>query len=169
MATPFQPTLFLNIPVSSLASALPFYRALGMTQNATFSSDDTACMVLSPAISVMLMQTYVVPPLPSHTFFNSSPFCNNLSRSSLTPPSTRFQAFLPPATQPAPAKTCSAIFCVTVQSREDVDRVVEACGEVGGTRDPTTLPEMPGGYGRSVQDGDGNLWEVAWMGGMIGC
>jgi uncharacterized protein len=64
MTTPFQQTLYLNIPVSSLAKALPFYKALGMTQNMMFSSDDTACMTLSPTLSVMVMETYV-SPLPS--------------------------------------------------------------------------------------------------------
>ncbi|KAF2116506.1 Glyoxalase/bleomycin resistance protein/dioxygenase [Lophiotrema nucula] len=133
----FQPTIFVNLPVASLDKALRFYEALGMVQNQIFSSADTACMALSPAISLMLME-------PS-----------------------RFQTFLPASKTPVTGKESQeGVFCITVEKREDVDRVLKKCEEAGGKLDPTTLPEMPGGYGRSVEDVDGHLWEVAWMGGM---
>lgn len=58
------------------------------------------------------------------------------------------------------------LFCITVPQREDVDRMVLEAGEKGGKKDPTTLPEMPGGYGRSVEDPDGHVWELAFMEGL---
>lgn len=56
-----------------------------------------------------------------------------------------------------------ALLCITVENKEDVDKVVEEGDKKGGKKDPTTLPEMPGGYGRSVEDPDGHVWEVSWM------
>ena len=53
---PHEPSVFINLPVSSVDSAARFYTALGMTKNTVFSSNDTTCMVLSPHISVMLME-----------------------------------------------------------------------------------------------------------------
>jgi predicted lactoylglutathione lyase len=85
--------------------------------------------------------------------------------------STRYKGFLPSSGNAVqtPVESPTAIFCITVKEKEDVDKVLEACGEAGGKKDPTVLPEMPGGYGRSISDLDGHLWEVAWMGGMVGC
>ncbi|KAF2263395.1 hypothetical protein CC78DRAFT_534008 [Lojkania enalia] len=140
----FAPTIFVNIPITSLETALPFYKALGMTQNMTWSSEDTACMSLSPVINIMLMTT------PRFRTF--------LPPTSTSAPST------PPTTTGSPIK--AAIFCITVTSKEAVDRILDAAEKAGGSKDPTKLPEMGGGYGRSVEDIDGHLWEVAWIGGM---
>lgn len=60
------------------------------------------------------------------------------------------------------------LLCIQIEKREDVDKLVETGHEKGGKKDPTTLPEMPGGYGRSIEDPDGHIWEVAYMGGMTG-
>ena len=61
-----------------------------------------------------------------------------------------------------------ALLCITVPTREDVDRIVQDAADKGGKADPTTLPEMPGGFGRSVEDPDGHVWEVSFMEGLGG-
>lgn len=47
--------IFVNLPVTDLARAKSFYEALGLTNNAQFSDDDSACMVWSETIHVMLL------------------------------------------------------------------------------------------------------------------
>jgi predicted lactoylglutathione lyase len=61
--------IFINLPVTELASATRFYAGLGFSQNFQFSSDDTACMVWSDTIHVMLLvherwKTFTSRPIP---------------------------------------------------------------------------------------------------------
>jgi len=46
--------IFVNLPVTDLDAATAFYKSIGFENNAQFSDDTTACMVLSEAINVML-------------------------------------------------------------------------------------------------------------------
>jgi predicted lactoylglutathione lyase len=48
-------TIFVNLPVADLAQATRFYESIGFTRNPQFSDDTAACMVLSDAISAMLL------------------------------------------------------------------------------------------------------------------
>jgi predicted lactoylglutathione lyase len=61
--------IFVNLPVEDVSRSIAFYEALGAQKNPNFSSDDTACMVLSEAIHVMAMerprfQTFTTRPIP---------------------------------------------------------------------------------------------------------
>ena len=47
--------IFVNLPVTDLARAKAFYEALGFANNAQFSDDNSACMVVSETINVMLL------------------------------------------------------------------------------------------------------------------
>jgi predicted lactoylglutathione lyase len=47
--------IFVNLPVTDLAQAKAFYEALGFTNNAQFSDSDSACMVWSETVHVMLL------------------------------------------------------------------------------------------------------------------
>jgi len=47
--------IFVNLPVTDLARAKTFYEALGFTNNPQFSDDNSACMVWSETINVMLL------------------------------------------------------------------------------------------------------------------
>ena len=47
--------IFVNLPVRDLARSRAFYEAIGAVNNPHFSDDTSACMVLSDAISVMLL------------------------------------------------------------------------------------------------------------------
>jgi len=47
--------IFVNLPVTNLACSKTFYEALGFTNNAQFSDENSACMVWSETINVMLL------------------------------------------------------------------------------------------------------------------
>lgn len=47
--------IFVNLPVRDVATSRAFYTALGFTVNEMFSDADTACVVVSDAICVMLL------------------------------------------------------------------------------------------------------------------
>jgi len=48
-------TIFINLPVTDLTRAKAFYASLGFSNNAQFSDEQSACMVWSETISVMLL------------------------------------------------------------------------------------------------------------------
>ena len=47
--------IFISLPVSTLAASIAFYDAIGFRQNPRFSDDNSACMVWSESIHVMLL------------------------------------------------------------------------------------------------------------------
>jgi uncharacterized protein len=61
-----------------------------------------------------------------------------------------------------PATHTEAILALSAESREAVDELADKALAVGGrpANDPMEYGFM---YGRSFQDPDGHLWEVAWM------
>jgi len=64
--------IFVNLPVTDLPRAKTFYEALGFTNNAQFSDDNSACMVWSETINVMLLthakwSTFTSRPIPPST------------------------------------------------------------------------------------------------------
>lgn len=54
------------------------------------------------------------------------------------------------------------LLCVSADSREQVDAVVDAAIAAGGT-DVRSENEQDFMYGRSYADLDGHIWEVMWM------
>jgi predicted lactoylglutathione lyase len=61
--------LFVNIPVNDLAQSKKFYEQIGFTNNAQFSDETAACMVVSETINVMLhthdkWRTWTDRPIP---------------------------------------------------------------------------------------------------------
>jgi predicted lactoylglutathione lyase len=60
-------------------------------------------------------------------------------------------------------KTSAGLFCLSRDSRQDVDAIVEAAVKAGGKgdlRDPQDYGFM---YGRTFGDLDGNVFEPMWM------
>lgn len=47
--------IFINLPVSDIHASTAFYATLGATKNEQFSNEKSSCMVISDAISVMLL------------------------------------------------------------------------------------------------------------------
>jgi hypothetical protein len=60
--------------------------------------------------------------------------------------------------------SAQVLLCLSADSREAVDALVEAAGAAGAVIDPTPTQDMGGMmYGRSFEDPDGHIWEVMWM------
>lgn len=59
-------------------------------------------------------------------------------------------------------KVTEVLTCLTAESRADVDRLIDAALEAGGTeaREPMDHGFM---YDRSFNDLDGHIWEIVWM------
>ena len=60
-------------------------------------------------------------------------------------------------------ETCEVLICISADSRDDVDAMVERAGRAGGTADPNPKQDYGFMYGRSFDDPDGHTWEVMWM------
>jgi predicted lactoylglutathione lyase len=56
-----------------------------------------------------------------------------------------------------------ALIALTVDSKAAVDVTVAQAAAAGGRADPNPLQDHGFMYGRSVEDPDGNVWEVFWM------
>jgi uncharacterized protein len=60
--------------------------------------------------------------------------------------------------------TSQVLLCISCESPEAVDRMVEAAAAAGGKADPGPRQDMAGlAYGRSFEDPDGHHWEPMWM------
>ena len=59
--------------------------------------------------------------------------------------------------------TSEVLICVSADSREEVDAMVEKAGAAGGKVDPGPKQDYGFMYGRSFEDPDGHIWEVMWM------
>ena len=55
------------------------------------------------------------------------------------------------------------LFCLTADSRAEVDDIVERAVGAGGVADPSPIDEYDFMYGRSFEDPDGHAWGVNWM------
>ena len=57
----------------------------------------------------------------------------------------------------------SALIALSLDSRADVDRILDAAVAAGGTADPGPVQDHGFMYGRSVADPDGHHFELFWM------
>jgi len=55
------------------------------------------------------------------------------------------------------------LICISADSREAVDALVDKTGPAGGKADPGPKQDYGFMYGRSFEDPDGHIWEVMWM------
>ena len=65
-------TITISLPVTDLKASKAFYTALGFVNNAQFSDDTAAFMVVSESINVMLLshakwRTFTTRPIPPNT------------------------------------------------------------------------------------------------------
>lgn len=60
-------------------------------------------------------------------------------------------------------KTAQVLICISEDSREAVDSVVDRAASAGGQADPNAKQDYGFMYGRSYADPDGHIWEVMWM------
>lgn len=60
-------------------------------------------------------------------------------------------------------QSVQAMFALSRDSREAVDKMVEDAQSAGGRIDPNPVQDHGFMYGRSFEDPDGHIIEVAWM------
>lgn len=66
--------------------------------------------------------------------------------------------------RPIAAKGSSEVMlCISMDSREEVDRITEAAAAGGGTADINPAQDHGVMFGRSFADPDGHVWEPMWM------
>ena len=74
----------------------------------------------------------------------------------------KFRQFTPKAVADA-RKVSEVLSCISADSRQDVDAMVDKAGPAGGKLDPCPKQDHGFMYGRSLEDPDGHIWEVMWM------
>ncbi|KAK9482325.1 Glyoxalase/Bleomycin resistance protein/Dihydroxybiphenyl dioxygenase [Lipomyces starkeyi] len=126
--------IFLNLPVVSVSASIAFYSAVGFTQNHTFSDATSACMTISPTINVMLLEY------------------------------DKFQSFAPKSKTIADAKSSAQmLICISMDSRDEVDAILENARKAGGKKDTSPLQDHGMMYSRSFEDLDGHVWDIMWV------
>ncbi|GED99965.1 glyoxalase [Gordonia spumicola] len=123
--------IFVNLPVADLARSREFFTAIGYTFDDRFSDDNAAALVLGDAIVAMLLRRDF------------------------------FETFIPGRTAGDPTSAPTAITCLSAESRDEVnglvDKAMAAGAAAGDTEDHGFM------YGRSFYDLDGHGWEIMWM------
>jgi len=125
--------IFVNLPVTDLDRSIAFYEAVGARKEPKFSNDAAAMMVLSAAISVMLLK---------HDFystFTGKPIADAHQTS---------QVLL----------ALSADSIADVDATVDKAGAAGGVKDPGPKQDMGGLM-----YGRSFEDPDGHHWEIMWM------
>jgi predicted lactoylglutathione lyase len=74
----------------------------------------------------------------------------------------KFRQFTPKKIADAHTTT-EVLICISADSREGVDEMIDKAGSAGGKVDPGPQQDYGFMYGRSFQDPDGHIWEVMWM------
>lgn len=60
-------------------------------------------------------------------------------------------------------KTAQMLICVSEDSREAVDAVLDRAAQAGGQADAFAAQDYGFMYSRAYADPDGHIWEVMWM------
>ena len=74
----------------------------------------------------------------------------------------KFAGFTPREISDA-TQASEVLIALSADSRDAVDRAIDAAVGAGGTADPGPKQDYGVMYGRSVADPDGHIWEVVWM------
>lgn len=125
--------IFVNIHVSDLTRARAFYTGLGFKVNEQFSDNTAVGLVISEEIHAMLLTA------------------------------DKMKGFLPEGHEICDtSKAHEALLCLSCESREEVDTVVDKALASGGSsfKEPQDHGFM---YYRSMQDPDGHIWEFMHM------
>ncbi len=125
--------IFVNLPVADLDVATGFYAAIGCEQDHRFSAPGQA--------AAMTWSDTITFMLLSHEFF---------------------AGFTPRAIADAHATT-EVLIALSFDSREQVDAMVRAGGDAGGTIDIRAPQDMGFLYSRAIADPDGHILEPMFM------
>ena len=97
-------------------------------------------------------------------FSDASASCMVFSETiyAMLPSHDKFRQFTPKRIADA-RETSEVLICLSAESREAVDAMVEEAAPAGGKADPGPKQDHGFMYGRSFEDPDGHIWEVMWM------
>jgi predicted lactoylglutathione lyase len=126
--------IFVNLPVADLDRSIAFYRAVGAEQNMQFSDATAAMMGFPDSEAIHVM-------LLTHE---------------------KYRQFTTKRIADA-RETSEVLICISADSRDAVDGMVDKAGTAGAVLDPTPKQDYGFMYGRSFEDPDGHIWEVMWM------
>jgi hypothetical protein len=74
----------------------------------------------------------------------------------------KFRQFTPRPIADA-RSVCEVLLCISADSRAAVDDLIAKADAAGGGIDPSPQQDHGFMYGRSFEDPDGHIWEVAWL------
>jgi predicted lactoylglutathione lyase len=125
--------IFVNLPVADVDKSVALYEAVGFTRDERFSRPGTAA-------AMTWSDTIVFMILSREHFadFTSKTIID--ARSSV-----------------------ETLLCLSLDSRAQVDAIVEAARTAGGKADPCPTQDHGFMYGRSFEDLDGHVFEPMWM------
>ncbi len=126
------PQLFVNIAVNDLDVAKEFYTAIGFTLNPAFSDHNVACFVIDADHNYVMVHT------------------------------REFYQTFTELTLGDPAVHPTSSVAVFVDSKEAVDKAVEAGLAAGGTQ-PGEAADYGFMYQRPLTDPSGNILDFGWM------
>ena len=121
--------IFINLPVKDLNKTVDFFTKLGFTFNPQFTDENATCMIVGENIFVMLLVEKL------------------------------YKTFIPNHQIADARKTSQVLIAFDVETRADVDALVDKALKAGGTkhRDADDHGWM---YSKSFADLDGHVWEV---------
>lgn len=126
--------IFVNLPVKDLERSKAFYEAIGFRNEAKFSNDAAAMMVLSDTISVMLL---------------THPFYATFTRKPIADANNSSQVLL-------------CISCESPAEVDQITEAAGAAGGKIDLSPKSEAGDGPM-YGRDFEDPDGHQWEPMWM------
>lgn len=125
--------IFVNLPVADVEKSAAFYEAVGFTKDERFCEAGKAAAMVWSETIVVML----------------------LSRE-------RFADFTSKTIIDA-HNSVETLLCLSRDSREAVDSIVDAAWQAGGKVDPCPVQDFGFMYGRSFQDPDGHIFESMWM------
>lgn len=124
--------IFINLPVKNLERSKAFFEKLGFSFNPQFTDENAACMIISENHSYAMLL--------------AEPY---------------FATFTPKSIADA-SKTTEVLTALSLDSREAVDRMVNAAIAAGGS-EARPAQDLGFMYNRSINDPDGHIWEIFHM------
>ena len=125
--------IFVNLPVADVEKSVAFYEAIGFIKDERFSQPGSA--------GAMVWSDTIVFMILKHA---------------------RFADFTSKRIVDAKSEV-EALLCLSLDSRQGVDAIVEKAVLAGGKADPGPKQDYGFMYGRSFEDLDGHVFEPLWM------
>ena len=125
--------IFVNLPVADVEKSVAFYEAIGFIKDDRFSQPGSAGAMVWSDTIVFMILSH-----PHFADFTSKRIVDAKSE-------------------------VEALLCLSLDSHQGVDAIVEIAVLAGGKADPGPKQDYGFMYGRSFEDLDGHVFEPLWM------